>query len=210
MRLTYAAPSSQQRIPKAEIARRVGVNRRTVYHWIETGQLDRELDAEPVRYGGAGGFRRSWTRTKAGRQGQVDFAEFVVPWGKRHALVVVLGYSRMLWLQYYERQTMETVVRGLEAAFAFFGGVPSELLFDQMRAGGCWRTGSFCASAPTGASASGRAGRAARRRRGRWSDRSATCAAASSTVGSSSPTTISTLGPASGSTRWPTSGPTAR
>ena len=54
--------------------------------------------------------------------------------GRRHALVVVLGYSRMLWLQYYERQTMETVVRGLEAAFAFFGGVPSELLFDQMRA----------------------------------------------------------------------------
>ena len=27
------------------------ISRRTVYHWIETGQLDRELDAEPVRYG---------------------------------------------------------------------------------------------------------------------------------------------------------------
>ena len=40
-----------QGVPKAEIARRVGVSRRTVYHWIETGQLDRELDAEPVRYG---------------------------------------------------------------------------------------------------------------------------------------------------------------
>jgi len=48
--------------------------------------------------------------------------------------VVVLGYSRMLWLQYYERQTMETVVRGPEGAFAFFGGVPAELLFDQVRA----------------------------------------------------------------------------
>lgn len=72
--------------------------------------------------------------TPPGRQGQVDFAEFVLPWGKRHALLVMLGYSRMLWFQYYERQTMETVVRGLEAAFAFFGSVPSELLFDQMRA----------------------------------------------------------------------------
>ena len=36
-----------QGVPKAEIARRVGVSRRTVYHWIETGQLDREPDAEP-------------------------------------------------------------------------------------------------------------------------------------------------------------------
>lgn len=180
----------EQRIPKAEIARRVGVSRRTVYHWIETGQLDRELDAEPVRYGPRrrvpskldpykaiiderlstypklsatrlyqevreSGYAGSYSQVKRyvrrvrpraepeperrfetppGRQGQVDFAEFVLPWGKRHALVVVLGYSRMLWLQYYERQTMETVVRGLEAAFAFFGGVPSELLFDQMRA----------------------------------------------------------------------------
>ena len=165
------------------------MSRRTVYHWIETGHLDRELDAEPVRYGPRrrvpskldpykaiiderlstypklsatwlwgvreSGYAGSYSQVKRyvrrvrpraepeperrfetppGRQGQVDFAEFVVPWGKRHALVVVLGYSRMLWLQYYERQTMETVVRGLEAAFAFFGGVPSELLFDQMRA----------------------------------------------------------------------------
>ena len=179
-----------QGVPKAEIARRVGVSRRTVYHWIGTGQLDRELDAEPVRYGPRrrapskldpykaviddrlatypklsatrlyrevreSGYDGSYSQVKRyvrgvrpgaepaperrfetppGHQGQVDFADFVLPWGKRYALVVVLGYSRMLWLQYYERQTMETVVRGLEGAFAFFGGVPAELLFDQMRA----------------------------------------------------------------------------
>ena len=180
----------EQGLPKAEIARRVGVGRRTVYHWIETGQLDRELDAEPARYGPRrqapskldpyktiieerlatypklsatrlyrevreSGYAGSYSQVKRyvrrvrprpepepeqrfetppGHQGQVDFADFTLPWGKRYALVVVLGYSRMLWLQYYERQTMTTVVRGLEAAFAFFGGVPSELLFDQMRA----------------------------------------------------------------------------
>ena len=39
-----------------------------------------------------------------------------------------------MWLQYYERQTMAVVMRGLEAAFGYFGGVPSELLFDQMKA----------------------------------------------------------------------------
>lgn len=54
----------EQRIPKAAIARRVGVSRRTVYHWIETGQLDREFDAEPVRYGPRRRVPSSWTRTR--------------------------------------------------------------------------------------------------------------------------------------------------
>ena len=66
--------------------------------------------------------------------GQVDFADFRLPWGKRHAQIVVLGYSRRMWLKFYERQTMPVVMRGLEASFACFGGVPSELLFDQMKA----------------------------------------------------------------------------
>ena len=72
--------------------------------------------------------------TPAGRQGQVDFATFTLPWGRRHALLVVLGYSRLLWLQFYRRQTMAVLIEGLESAFAHFGGVPRELLFDQMRA----------------------------------------------------------------------------
>ena len=72
--------------------------------------------------------------TAPGHQAQVDFAEFRLPWGKRYALVVVLGYSRLLWLKFYPRQTMATVVSGLEEAFAYFGGVPTELLFDQMKA----------------------------------------------------------------------------
>lgn len=72
--------------------------------------------------------------TPAGLQGQVDFGEFRFPWGKRFALLVVLGYSRLLWLQFYPRQTMQIVMRGLEEAFAYCGGVPRELLFDQMKA----------------------------------------------------------------------------
>ena len=32
--------------------------------------------------------------TPAGRQGQVDFGTFTLPWGRRHALVVVLSHSR--------------------------------------------------------------------------------------------------------------------
>jgi transposase len=72
--------------------------------------------------------------TPPGHQAQVDFARFVLPWGVRWALLVVLGYSRLLWLQFYLRQTMLTLMRGLEAAFAHFGGVPQELLFDQLKA----------------------------------------------------------------------------
>ena len=48
--------------------------------------------------------------------------------------MVVLGYSRLLWLQCYARQTMGVLMRGLEEAFAFLGGVPAELLFDQLKA----------------------------------------------------------------------------
>ena len=38
--------------------------------------------------------------THAGRQGQVDVADFQLLWGLRHVLVVVLGYSRLMWLRY--------------------------------------------------------------------------------------------------------------
>jgi transposase len=72
--------------------------------------------------------------TAPGHQAQVDFAEFRLPWGKRYALVVVLGYSRLLWLKFYPQQTLATVIAGLEEAFAYIGGVPTELLFDQMKA----------------------------------------------------------------------------
>jgi transposase len=177
-------------LSKAEIARELGVSRRTVHHWIATGQLERELDEAPVRYAArppvtrkidafrgliearlaefprlsatrlfeemrAGGYAGGYTQVKAyvrqarprpvvepvvrfetppGHQGQVDFAEFRLPWGKRYALLVVLAHSRLLWLQFYGRQTMAVLMRGLEEAFAFFGGVPAELLFDQMKA----------------------------------------------------------------------------
>jgi hypothetical protein len=36
-------------------------------------------------------------------------------------LVVVLAHSRLLWLQFYARQTMLVLMRGLEGAFAALG-----------------------------------------------------------------------------------------
>ena len=72
--------------------------------------------------------------TPAGRQAQVDFARFRFPWGIRYALLVVLGYSRLLWCRFYPRQDMAALIDGIEDAFVAFGGVPQELLFDQMKA----------------------------------------------------------------------------
>jgi hypothetical protein len=40
----------------------------------------------------------------------------------------------LLWCRFYVRQDMRTVIDGLEDAFRYFGGVPQELLFDQMKA----------------------------------------------------------------------------
>jgi transposase len=72
--------------------------------------------------------------TPPGHQAQVDFARFALPWGVRWGLFVVLGYSRLLWLQFYARQTLRVLMTGLEAAFQYVGGVPAELLFDQLKA----------------------------------------------------------------------------
>lgn len=71
--------------------------------------------------------------TAPGVQAQVDFAEFTFDFGKRYALLVVLGYSRLLFLRFYQRQDMPTLFQGLEEAFTYFNGVPREVLFDQMK-----------------------------------------------------------------------------
>jgi len=71
--------------------------------------------------------------TDPGHQTQVDFADFRFAWGKRYALMVVLGYSRLLWVRFFRRNDMRALLDGLEEAFAFFGGVTREILFDQMR-----------------------------------------------------------------------------
>src|SRR5690606_35060776 len=39
----------EQGLKKTELARRLGVSRRTIYHWLGKGQLDRAPDAAPVR-----------------------------------------------------------------------------------------------------------------------------------------------------------------
>ena len=159
--------------------------------------------------------------TPPAHQAQVDFAEFRFPWGKRYALLVVLGYSRLLWLKFYPRQTMATVISGLEDAFAYFGGVPAELLFDQMKAviiddqraptvGSCSKIRSSFASPRTGTFGSAPVGRIARRRKARWSGPCGISAITSSTGASFSVMAISMRSVSGGSTRRRMCGSTGR
>ncbi|HEY8054072.1 MAG TPA: IS21 family transposase [Steroidobacteraceae bacterium] len=71
--------------------------------------------------------------TAPGQQAQVDFAHCRLPWGVRYALIVVLGYSRLLWVRFFPRQDLRTLQRGLMECFESWGGVPHHLLFDQMK-----------------------------------------------------------------------------
>lgn len=71
--------------------------------------------------------------TPPAHQAQVDFAHCRLPWGTRYALIVVLAWSRLLWVRFYPRQDLATLVHGLTACFTEWGGTPSECLFDQMR-----------------------------------------------------------------------------
>lgn len=76
--------------------------------------------------------------TEPGRQAQVDFGEFQVenPGGsvtKYYLFVMLLGYSRNLYAELIERCDMPRFLDCHIHAFAFFGGVPQEILYDRMR-----------------------------------------------------------------------------
>jgi len=68
-----------------------------------------------------------------GHQAQVDFATFKTAFGTVYALLVVLSWSRYLWVRFYCHEDQLTVLNGLHRAFLAFGGVPRTLLFDRMK-----------------------------------------------------------------------------
>ena len=68
-----------------------------------------------------------------GQQAQVDFATFKTGFGIVHALLVILSFSRYLWVRFFLHEDQLTVLSGLHHAFLSFGGVPHTLLFDRMK-----------------------------------------------------------------------------
>lgn len=68
-----------------------------------------------------------------GQQAQVDFATFKTSFGMVHAPLVILSFSRYLWVRFFLHEDQLTVLSGLHQAFLAFGGIPRTLLFDRMK-----------------------------------------------------------------------------
>ena len=71
--------------------------------------------------------------TKPGRQMQVDWAVIRRGSDPLSVFVAVLGYSRTAYVQFVTDERLETLMACHEAAFAFVGGTPHEVLYDNMR-----------------------------------------------------------------------------
>jgi transposase len=76
--------------------------------------------------------------THPGRQAQVDFGDFKIigPDGREETLycfVMVLGFSRHMYVEFIEHCTMTVFLDCHKRAFGFFGGVPGESLYDNMK-----------------------------------------------------------------------------
>lgn len=76
--------------------------------------------------------------TEPGLQAQVDLGDFQIeePDGsstKVYAFVMVLGYSRRMYVEYVERLTLESFLDCHIRAFGYLGGVPAEILYDNLK-----------------------------------------------------------------------------
>jgi transposase len=170
-------------VPVAEVARRLGRSRQTLYNWLQRGEegpsrrtraskldphrayledrLERFDLPAPVlleelrKRGYRGGVsilrelvasikdrhvRRLVDRfeTSPGRQAQVDWASCgtIVQHGRRRRLsllVVVLGYSRTIWARFVVSERRPVLIELLEHAFHELGGIPRELVFDNLK-----------------------------------------------------------------------------
>lgn len=93
-------------------------------------------------------------RTLPGEQAQVDwghFGYFQIGKARRPlmAFVMVLSYSRMIYLRFFLGSHMENFLRGHVGAFDAFGGVPRVLLYDNLKSAVLERMGSTIRFHPT-------------------------------------------------------------
>lgn len=93
-------------------------------------------------------------RTLPGEQAQVDWAhcgKLKVGNTERRllAFVMVLSYSRRLFVRFYLGDATDNFLRGHVAAFEFFGGVPREALYDNLKSAVLERLGEAVHFNPT-------------------------------------------------------------
>lgn len=93
-------------------------------------------------------------KTLPGEQAQVDWGHFgQVPIGRAKrplmAFVLVLSFSRQIFLRFYLNQRMDNFLRGHVAAFDALGGVPKVVLYDNLRSAVLERRGAAIRFHPT-------------------------------------------------------------
>ena len=93
-------------------------------------------------------------KTLAGEQAQVDWGHFGhIEIGKARrplmAFVMVLSWSRQIYLQFYLNAQMENFLRGHVGAFEAWDGLPRVLLFDNLRSAVLERQGDAIRFHPT-------------------------------------------------------------
>src|SRR5690606_38626582 len=71
--------------------------------------------------------------TPPGHQAQMDWGEYRLGRKKVYAFVGVLGYSRWLYLEYVESMRAEVLADCHRRMLGDFGGVPREILYDNMK-----------------------------------------------------------------------------
>lgn len=115
-------------------------------HWIPAAVLYREIKA--MGYDGCNSMVRVYVsglkpkkadeplvrfETEPGQQLQVDFT--TIKRGKQtlKAFVATLGYSRASFVRFTASEKQADWLAGIDAALAYFGGVPREILFDNAK-----------------------------------------------------------------------------
>jgi transposase len=175
---------ARQGYSKREIARKLGLNFRTVAKYLKTGELpqykkvSRHSKLEPYygmiqdwlaqedyqatriyelliqqRYEGSYETVKRYVRgikeerdrvayirfeTVPGLQAQVDFADFKVieADGKEttlYSFIMILGYSRHMYVELVDHCTMTSFLDCHKNAFGYFGGISSEILYDNIK-----------------------------------------------------------------------------
>ena len=71
--------------------------------------------------------------TDLGRQMQADFATIRRGRDRLAVFIATLGWSRATYVEFVNDERLETLLGCHERAFYFFGGVPREVLYDNMR-----------------------------------------------------------------------------
>ena len=78
--------------------------------------------------------------TMPGKQGQMDwgfFEDHTVyedgKWKKLYCFLLVLGYSRMRYIEFVTDMSTNTLIRCHQNAYRYFGGYPEEILYDNMK-----------------------------------------------------------------------------